>query len=233
MICMNGSVVVLDLDGVILKTNLIKYRAMLSLFAEYVDLQNNISEYILAHGGVPRREKFVAIVRNIIGTMPTGPLLTRYLDRYAHALEHELAVAPIVEGVAEFLAIGGRTFYVSSSAPEVEVHRQLEIRTLSHYFAVIYGSQTPKVEALRQVVSAHSGAAIVFFGDSIGDWAAAQEAGVAFIGVINERDNFTDQSVVKLNDFINVDRVEESIQNALGGSEKITIRQGCCVIRDS
>ncbi|MCX6045411.1 MAG: HAD hydrolase-like protein [Chloroflexi bacterium] len=212
---MNRSVVVLDLDGVILKTNLIKYRAMLALFSEYSELQSHISEYILARGGVPRREKFAGILRELIGTPPTEALLVSYSKRYASALEHELAVAPLVEGVANFLAAGGRTFYVSSSAPESEVQHQLEIRNLSPYFFALYGAQTPKAEALRQVVLAHPASVIVFFGDAMSDLIAAQAAGVAFVGVVNERDNFADRCSVKLADFATLSRVEDCIQSAL------------------
>lgn len=209
------SVVVLDLDGVILKTNLIKYRAMLSLFAAYQDLQPRISEYILAHGGVPRREKLATILRDLIGITPTETLLASYLQRYASALEYELAVAPMVEGVATFLAAGGHRFYVNSSAPEVEVYRQLEQRHLIHYFTKIYGAQTAKAEALRQIVATHPETTIVFLGDSVGDLKAAQEVGVAFVAVINERDNFTQQDLVKLSDFNQLTAVEHCIKNAL------------------
>lgn len=210
-----ASVVVLDLDGVILKTNLIKYHAMLSLFSEYKDLQHRISEYILAHGGVPRREKLVTILRYLIRITPTETLLTSYLQRYANALEHELAVAPMVEGVSTFLTAGGRSFYVNSSAPEAEVYRQLEQRHLLPYFTKVYGSQTSKTDALRQIVAAHPETAIVFFGDSVGDLKAAQEAGVAFIAVINERDNFAKQAIIKLSDFTLLTQVERCIKSAL------------------
>ncbi len=212
---MQSLIVVLDLDGVILRTNLVKYRAMLSLFTEYKELQPRISDYILMHGGVPRREKFVTILNDILGITPPEPLVTNYLNRYANALEHELAVAPLVEGVAEFLAAGGHIFYVSSSAPESEVHLQLHRRNLTSYFTNVYGSQTTKAEALRQIASAHPGAAIVFFGDSIGDLIAAQETKVAFVGVVNERDNFTNQPVVKLADFSTPSQIEVCVQNAL------------------
>ncbi|MBX3013945.1 MAG: HAD family hydrolase [Caldilineaceae bacterium] len=211
---MTNTVVVLDLDGVILKTNLIKYRAMLALFAEYSALQPSISAYILAHGGVPRREKLATILRDFVKTTPTDPLLNRYLERYAHALEAELARAPLVEGVAAFLAAGGCPFYVSSAAPEAEVALQLERRQLHTYFTHIYGAQTPKAEAVRQVAAAHPTAPLVFFGDAVGDWLAAQATGVAFVAVINERDNFAQQAVVKLRDFTQPEQVERCIQKA-------------------
>ena len=80
-VAMKIAAVVLDLDGVILKTNLIKYRAMLSLFAAYPDLQPSISDYILAHRGILRREKLRTILRDLLQTPPTAALLTHDLQQ--------------------------------------------------------------------------------------------------------------------------------------------------------
>ena len=100
---MTVAAVVLDLDGVIIKTNLIKYRAMLSLFAAYPDQQPEISDYILAHGGVPRREKLSTILCDLCQTPPTAALLTHDLQRYTSVLEDELAVTPLVEAIETLL----------------------------------------------------------------------------------------------------------------------------------
>lgn len=208
-------VAVFDLDGVILKTNLIKYRAMISLFADYREQQNRISEYILARGGVPRRDKLFGLLHDLLGVEPSAIMLANYLEQYACALEYELAMAPIVEGVDGFLRQDGYTFYVSSSAPEQEVYQQLQRRNLLTYFAGIYGSTTPKATALQTIQEAHPESSIVFFGDAIGDWEAAQAAHVAFIAVINERDNFGTETVLKLSGFTNINQVEACIQRAL------------------
>lgn len=45
-------VVVLDLDGVIIKLNLLKYKAMLAMFADYPDKLAAIAAYILGNEGV-------------------------------------------------------------------------------------------------------------------------------------------------------------------------------------
>ena len=62
----------MDLDGVILKTNLINYCAILSLFAAYPDQQPKISDDSLAHGGVSRREKLSTILHALLQTLPTS-----------------------------------------------------------------------------------------------------------------------------------------------------------------
>lgn len=208
-------VVVLDLDGVIVKSNFLKHRAMLSMFAEYSGKQDAISDYILGNGGVSRRDKLVEILETIIGIKATQERLAHYLDRYAKCLEAGLAAAQLVEGVKGFITQGDHIFYVSSTAPEEEVREQLLRNALLHRFAEVYGSHIPKVEALLKIVERHPREELVFFGDSLGDLRAAREAGVAFVGVTNERDNFEGLEVVKLENFESLRSVDRAMRAAL------------------
>lgn len=207
-------VVVLDLDGVIIKSNFIKHSVMLAMFADYPDKYAAIDAYILSNGGVARHDKLVAILENIIGIKATEERLTKYLTRYATSLEASLAVAPVVEGVSEFIARGGHAFYVSSTAPQEEVLVQLVRHGLFHCFTRVYGSRTPKAKALAEISGQHPKAEVVFFGDSLGDLDAAREADVAFVGITNERDNFAGFDVVKLEHFGSLEAVDDSICEA-------------------
>jgi len=53
----------------------------------------------------------------------------------------------------------------------------------------------------------------IFFGDSVSDLRAAQEANVAFVAVICERDNFTAHEVHKLKDFSSIPLVQQCIND--------------------
>jgi beta-phosphoglucomutase-like phosphatase (HAD superfamily) len=206
---MHGSPVVLDLDGVIVKSNFAKHDAMLSLFDGRPEKRNQISSYILANGGVRRDHKLRHILTNIVEVPLAEDTLSSYLSKYARKLESLLATAPMVEGVESFLANRDQSFcfYVSSSAPEAEVQDQLSRRGLSGRFQALFGADTAKEIALRQVSARHPDEVTVFFGDSVGDWNAAREAGVAFVAVINERDNFVGLPVIKLSDFTSMPTV--------------------------
>ena len=210
-----ASIVVLDLDGVILRSNLIKHHAMLSLFKHAPQSREAISSYILANGGVPRREKIAAILREILAIPDTPDVLSEYLARYGVQLESPLAKAPLVKGVEDFIQQEELTFYVCSSAPEAEVEAQLVRKGLLKRFAAVFGSTVPKASALSQVKHHHVGEQLVFFGDSVGDLHAAHEAGVAFVGVTSERDNFAGYKVVKLQDFSSTELVLRCMQEAL------------------
>ena len=212
---MSIGAVVFDLDGVIVKTNFVKYAAMLSLFADRPEQQGAISEFILSNGGVPRRTKLAHLLQNNLRTEPTDALLSEYLRRYAIQLEHQLAVAPMVEGVQEFIACYPAARYVCSSAPEAEVREQVSRRSLGRHLTAVYGGMTPKSDALRAIAASHSSQPVVFFGDSVGDYEASCQAGVAFVGVVCERDNFQGMPVVKLRDFAHRATVEQAMGKAV------------------
>ena len=212
---MGVGAVVFDLDGVIVKTNFVKHAAMLSLFADHPEQQSAISEFILSNGGVPRRAKLAHLLRHNLRTEPTDALLSEYLRRYAVQLEHHLAEAPMVEGAGEFLASYPADRYVCSSAPEAEVREQVSRRSLDRHLAAVYGGKTPKADALRAIATLHPNRSVVFFGDSVGDYEASSQAGVAFVGVICERDNFQAEAVVKLQDFSDRGTVEQAMLQAV------------------
>lgn len=208
-----SQVVVLDLDGVIIKSNFIKHRAMLSLFESTPEHTEAISAFILANGGVPRKVKISAILENILGVQATPTVVADYLSRYASKLEDFLHSAPLVEGVAAFVTSSDCTFYVSSSAPEGEVASQLARTGLLAYFSAVFGRDTPKASALAEVKRRHRGLTPIFFGDSVSDLRAAQEANVAFVAVICERDNFAGYEVHKLKDFSSIQLVQQCIND--------------------
>ena len=212
---MSVGAIVFDLDGVIVKTNLVKHAAMLSLFADHPEQQSAISKFILANGGVARRAKLAHLLQHNLHIKPTDALLSEYLRRYAVQLEHQLAVAPMVEGVGEFIAGYPGTRYVCSSAPEAEVHEQVSRRSLGRHLAAVYGDNTPKPDALRAIAASHPNQLVVFFGDSVGDYEASCQAGIAFVGVVCERDNFQGMSVVKLQDFAHREAVEQAMRRAV------------------
>ena len=212
-----SQVVVLDLDGVIIKSNFIKHHAMLSLFESRPEAKEAISAFILANGGVPRKEKITAILENILNIQAAPSMVADYLTRYASKLEDFLHAAPLVEGVAEFIANSDYTFYVSSSAPEREVASQLARTGLLAYFSDVFGRDTPKASALAEVQRRHKHLRPVFFGDSVSDLWAAQAANVAFVAVVCERDNFTAHEVVKLKDFSSIQLVQQCIDDVADG----------------
>jgi phosphoglycolate phosphatase-like HAD superfamily hydrolase len=209
-----ASAIVLDMDGVLLRTTDAKYRAMLGLFERYPAKTTAISQFILRNGGVPRAEKLKHILESIVGIVASEAAVHEYLVKYEHALEEALSAASFVSGVEHFLSACECPVYLCSSAPAAEVARQLSARHLQGYFAEVFDGRTPKAEALKQIAHRHGHKGIVFFGDSLGDLAAAQSAGVAFVAVVAEWDNFVERAVVKLRDFTDREVIQQCISEA-------------------
>jgi phosphoglycolate phosphatase-like HAD superfamily hydrolase len=209
-----ASAIVLDMDGVLLRTNDAKYRAMLGLFAGHPDKAPAISRFILRNGGVPRAEKLKYILESIVGIVASQAMVDEYLVKYQRALEGALSAAPFVSGMKDFLSACECPLYLCSSAPAEEVARQLSARHLQDSFAQVFDGRTPKDRALKHIAHRHGNKGIVFFGDSLGDLAAAQSAGVPFVAVVAEWDNFVERTVVKLRDFTDRGTIERCISEA-------------------
>jgi len=79
---------------------------------------------------------------------------------------------------------------------------------------VLLRTNDAKYRALKHIADRHSNNGIVFFGDSLGDLAAAQSAGVPFVAVTAEWDNFVERTVVKLQDFTDPDTIKRCISEA-------------------
>lgn len=211
---MTTPILVFDLDGVILRTTMIKHTAMLSLFGEHkqADL---ISKHILAQGGVPRRQKLRDLMRQFLDSEPTEAKLDEVLQLYAERLEQSLADAPLVEGIATFLRLHTGEAYVCSSAPYEEVLRQLRKNDLHTYFRALYCGDTPKPLALRQIKKSHFQQPIVFFGDAVADLNAAHDARVAFVGVVAEQNAFTSLCVPTVSSFVSSEQVWVNVEQAI------------------
>jgi beta-phosphoglucomutase-like phosphatase (HAD superfamily) len=208
-------VAVLDMDGVILKTNLTKHRAMLALFSSFPGHTERISQYILDRNGVRRDLKILGIHAEILGSTLTEDELNGYLDRYAIALEKELSVAPLVDGVDRFVQDHPGRLFVSSSAPTEEVERQLSVRSLVQHFDGVFAGEADKRQGLERIRVLAGSQTVVFFGDSLGDWESARSADIAFVGVIAERDNFRDAPIAKIRDFVDRDSIAKAIERSL------------------
>jgi len=209
-----ASAIVLDMDGVLLRTNDAKYRAMLGLFEGYPAKTGAISQFILRSGGVPRAEKLKHILESIVGIVASEAAVHEYLVKYEHALEGALSAASFVPGVKHFLSDCECPIYLCSSAPAGEEARQVSARHLQGCFAEVFDGRTPKDEALKHIAHRHGHKGIVFFGDSLGDLIAAQSAGVSFVAVVAEWDNFVEHTVVKLRDFTDREAIRRCISEA-------------------
>jgi phosphoglycolate phosphatase-like HAD superfamily hydrolase len=207
-----ADILVFDMDGVLLQSNRLKHDAMLGLFDMNSAQRLEVERYNLSAGGIPRRQKFEHIWRQILGRS-YGPAVEATLsEAYAQALEHRLLSVPLVEGVQAFIESCGRPCYVCTAAPEAEARDVLSRRGLASLFAGIYGSASTKQTALDAIasISCHAVDRMLFFGDSRADWLAARAAGCLFVSVTREKNDFAGEEIPVIRDFQDAVRLHQA-----------------------
>jgi beta-phosphoglucomutase len=179
---------VLDFDGVLVESVDIKTRAFTTLFSFAPDHLDEILEYHRKNAGVSRFEKFVYIHEHILKTPLSPERFTELSNRFSSLVIDAVVSAPYVPGAEDFLQeyAAKIPLFVVSATPGDELNRIIETRGMAEYFCGVYGSPAKKVDHIRALIKERSAdpAGVLYIGDAINDWNAAQQAGIRFIGRI-------------------------------------------------
>jgi len=178
--------VILDFDGVILESVDIKTRAFRALFQDHPDHLERIVQLHRDNTGLSRYEKFRIIYRDYL-EQPLPEAEVSRLDRaFSELVVDEVLSCPFVPGAREFLihAAGQWPLFVVSGTPQAELSRIIQRRGLDRYFRRVYGSPRSKDVLLREIISDYGWRSrdLVFVGDGLADWRAADAVGVPFVG---------------------------------------------------
>lgn len=180
---------VFDFDGTLVDSNPIKWRAFEGCFEEFPEYRKRILEYCHAHDHTPRGEKFRHVYETILGRPYTADTEAMLHRRFEAATTAQIAAAPAIAGAEEMLALAGARCGTAllSSTPQGALEQIVGARGWARYFEVVRGAPVDKASWLKQFRHDRDlgGDAVVVFGDSPEDAAAAGEAGCAFIGVRN------------------------------------------------
>lgn len=180
---MHEVALVFDFDGVILDSVSLKHRAFATIFPEYPQHLDQIIAYNASQPGVPRLDKIRHVCAQILHCPDDDATIARFLQRYANALEKSAGQAVLVPGVQAFLAATHLPKFICSSAPQAEVQQMVSQHGIDHHFVDIFGFPERKSQVLQKLKQRYP--KLIFFGDAVADYEAAQSAGAVFIGVIN------------------------------------------------
>lgn len=177
---------VLDFDGVILESLDIKTRAFRSLFGAFPEKIGDIVQLHVEMAGISRFEKFRIIYRDILEKPLTETELERLGREFAVLVGREILACPFVAGALEFLKEQSKRLpiFIVSGTPEEELRDIVARRDLNQYCRGVYGSPRNKEVLLRKVVAENSCSPgeVVFVGDAMSDYEAADTVGTHFIG---------------------------------------------------
>ena len=186
----DAEAVFFDFDGVIVDSHDVKTRAFAALYVEdHPHIVEAVMAYHNLHGGMSRYKKFDYFERVLLEREPTPERLAELGDRFADAVVEAVVASPEIPGASELLrALGERATpcYVASGTPEEELKQIVERRRLERYFRAVRGSPGEKAEILAELSALyrHDASRCVMVGDAMTDYAAAQSAGMAFLGVV-------------------------------------------------
>ena len=175
--------ILMDCDGVILDSNIIKSEAFYQVafpFGEamaisLVSLNKDL-------GGISRFEKIRIFVNDILKT-PDTDLEKSLLKEFGDICVEKLAKCNLTIGLIEFLdSIHGKDSFVVSGGFQSELRLVFDSRGLSDYFDGVYGSPETKKDIVKMLQEdAMIDCPCVFIGDSKSDYIAASSINSDFI----------------------------------------------------
>ena len=180
--------VAFDFDGVLADSVPIKDGAFHYLFRHHDHTTQTAALSVWNRlKGVFRRDRIQAAHQEVLGITLDDHTLDDYLQQFeSQALTRTIA-APWIAGVKAFLdAEQNMPLYVVSAAPQEEVRAVIQHRNMDHYFREVYGGPVKKTTILTQLLQQEACVphSMLFIGDSISDYRAADAVGCAFLGVI-------------------------------------------------
>lgn len=179
-----------DFDGVVLDSVHVKTRAFARMFESYgSDIERQVVEYHLAHGGVSRYEKFRYYYKYLLGQDLTEEKLAQLGDQFAGLVVDEVLKAPFIEGVEETL---GKLLdlkvpaFVVSGTPHEEILHIVKVRGVDRFFVEVHGAPRKKGQILKELREkfGYDLTKCLFIGDAMTDYDAAQEAGTEYLGIV-------------------------------------------------
>lgn len=183
---------VFDCDGVLLDSNAVKTDAFRHALAGFpLKKVQQLVAYHRQHGGVSRYDKFRYFFNTLVGNDDEEQYKLA-LERFKAYCQRELANAPIVPGVAEFLGSlkeQNLPMFVVSGSDQNELRAILKKKQLSHYFQEVLGSPVSKRDNLELLLAEHDlRGRGVFFGDARLDFDIATEQGLEFVYIFGFSD---------------------------------------------
>lgn len=197
------TILVFDKDGVIFHSEDFKFEYFLSLFDDYPEHRDGIINYLVGSGGTPRKLRFEHIFKEVIGLRECNSKVGELVDKSTAEMNPRVLETGFVEGFKEFIAqYPENRKFVCSGSPQIEVDQHLDKNGIKKLFIAMHGGVKRKSKVLLDIKQRY-GADMVFFGDTMVDYTASEEADVPFVGLRTSKyhDPFNDMDICKVHSF--------------------------------
>lgn len=184
--------IIFDWDGVITDSVGVKTEAYAQMFRKYgAEIEKRVVEYHLAHGGVPRFDKFRYFHKEFLGKEISEEKVQELSNEFSELVFQKVVDSPFIKGAEESIQKAhtqGLLLFVISGTPIEEIKLIAEKKGLSRYFTEIFGSPTKKDAWTKHILEKYSlkPKEVLFLGDAEEDKLAAEANGVDFCYIRGE-----------------------------------------------
>lgn len=179
-------VMVLDFDGVLVESNVMKKEMFFEIWEHTID--PCIVNDALQEGG----DRFLIISKicnRVYRDKKTIPdKYNYYLSKYTESVRNKIIDNGLKDGVIDFLLHNKKKLFINSSTPDVPLNEVCDDLDIRKYFQEILGATRSKKNNFIYIMSKYgvSSNEISFVGDMMSDKLVANDLGVEFISVFSD-----------------------------------------------
>ncbi len=211
--------IIFDFDGVICESVDIKTDAFYEMYLPYGKaIAQEVKEYHLRHGGMPRYDKFRYYEQELTGEVISDEKMRTLSDEFSKRVKQKVIAAPFVKGILEFLKEYSQdyTCFIVSATPMEEMREIANKKNIDSYFLEIFGSPQIKIEWGKYILETYDLKAdeTLFVGDAQSDYTAAKTNNMHFLLRSTEENLslFENSNLPSVNNFSDFQRWLEKMQ---------------------
>lgn len=183
MVLSSYDVIILDCDGVIFDSNLLKIKAFKKALDHYnSDIVERFSEYFKNNFGTSRYHLAKVFIEEFLNQNFDEELYQKILKDYGDSCVSLYKESGFTNEFMKFLDYyKNKKFYIASGGDENELNEVFRSKNIHHYFEKIFGSPRKKSDLVNEVLRKNTERKIIMIGDAKSDFLASQANDIDFI----------------------------------------------------
>ncbi|NOQ14156.1 MAG: HAD-IA family hydrolase [Methyloprofundus sp.] len=176
-------VIILDCDGVVFDSNLLKVEAFKKALKHYPpSIVEEFSQYFQQNFGTSRYYLAKIFIQNFLKKDFTEKLYQQILNDYGENCILLYKETEFTNNFKSFLQYyKNKKLYIASGGDENELNEVFKMQNIHHYFDKIMGSPRKKTELINEVLMKNTGKKTIMIGDAKSDFLASQDNNIDFI----------------------------------------------------
>jgi len=202
--------IILDCDGVVFDSNLLKIKAFEKTLLELKfdkEKVERFTKYFKNNFGLSRYKFVEYFIKDILKIDFDEKLYNQILQNYSKKAFELYLETDFTKNLIQFLEhYKSKNLFIASGSDEKELKEVFKIRKIDNYFKDVFGSPKKKSEIIKDIVKNHLNS--VMIGDAMSDMIAAKEAKIDFIFM---RDYSTNEELKNKDDLVTISNLGDLI----------------------